>query len=224
MINLEYCGINGIIMETDNCIYVFDYTVGELPSHYLISKKRKIFIVSRNALEHYSDSILSYKFPIIASYDFESLRLPNAQLVSPFDTVHLGFAKISVLPTTRRGVGYMIQERNQTIFFGGDFNLWHWPNMYSESQVHEEFVRFYGVIKQIKNYAPLTLAIMGVNPVMKVDMARGAREFIAMIKPENFVPIAYKDVKQIEAFELWSKTQNDSKVTFLDINSKIEII
>lgn len=223
MLKLEYCGLNGVIVETKDCIYVMDYTVGELPSHYLISNKPKIFLVSRNSIEHFSSSILSYKFPIIASYDFESERFEGLQIVSPFDTLHLGFSKISVLPTTRRGVCYVVKERDQTFFFGGDFNLWHWPNMYSETQVHEEFLRFYSVIKEIKKFSPLHLAIMSVNPIMKVDMARGAREFIAMIKPKNFMPIAYKDVKSIEVFELWSKTQLDSNVLIIENNKSIEI-
>lgn len=211
MLNVEYCGLNGMIVETDVAIYIFDYTIGELPSHYLMSKKPLHFLVSRNDVEHFSKSIESYHFPIITSYDFQSMKLKDSTIMEPYDTLHLGYSIIHALPTTRRGLCFIIKETKNTLFFGGDFNLWHWPNMYSEAQVHEEFIKFYTILKEVQKHGSIDLAIMGVNPVMRVDMGRGAREFIQLIQPKNFIPIAFKNKDDLKNFELWALTQDGVK-------------
>ncbi len=221
MLNVEYCGLNGIIVETEVAIYILDYTIGELPSHYLMSKKPKQFIVSRNAIEHFSDSIESYHFPIITSYDFKSMKLKGSLIMDPYDTLHLGYAIIHALPTTRRGLCFIIKESNKTFFYGGDFNLWHWPNMYSEAQVHEEFIRYYALLKEVQKFGTINLAAMAINPVMRVDMARGAREFIQLIQPENFIPIAFKNTDDLKSFELWALTQDKVKTWIPSRNNEM---
>lgn len=212
MLTVEYCGKFGSIVETENAIYIFDYTVGRLPSRYLLSNKPKTFFLSRNDLDHYSESIVSFDLPVIAAYDFESNRLKNTMLVSPGDSVHLGYARIYALPCTRRGVSYIIKERNHQFFFGGDFNLWHWPNMFSDVQVHDEFVRYYSVLKEITNHGYFDLAMMTVDPIMHVDYDRGARELIHKIRPHFFMPLNFDSNRKIESFYLWSKALEDTTV------------
>lgn len=212
MFTLEYCSQNGVIVETDEGIYIFDYTQGTLPSHYLLSKKRKLFLVSRNDAQHYTAALPNYKLPIVASYDFQSMGLHDAWILKAHDTLHFGSVKISALPTTRRGLCYVLEEREKTIFFGGDFNLWHWPNLFNEDQVHEEFLKYYAILKEIQALAPFDLALSCVNPMMPVDTDRGARELIQMIKPRVFMPIGFQEHQRIETFGMWGQSLSDTRV------------
>ena len=212
MLTLEYCDQNGVVIETGQGIYIFDYTRGALPSHYLLSNKPKLFIVSRNDTNHYTASLPNYKLPIVASYDFQSMGLNDAWIMKAHDTLHCGFAKIVALPTTRRGLCYVIKEKDRTFFFGGDFNLWHWPNLFNEDQVHEEFLKYYAILKQIQTHAPFDVMVSCINPIMPVDTDRGARELIQMIKPHFFMPIGFQSPHRIEPFALWAQSLRDVTV------------
>lgn len=212
MLTYEYCGKFGCVIETNNAIYIFDYTEGTLPSRYLISNKPKWMIVSRNNHEHYSESIHSYKIPTIYSYDFQSEKINKEILMEPGDSVHLGYATIHAHPTTRRGLCFSVVERKNRFYYGGDFNLWHWPNMFSEQQVVEEFHRFHRCLKSIKLKGPYDLAAMVTSSIMTVDSYRGAREFIQMIEPNVFAPLDIDDDARLETFALWVKSQQNTRL------------
>lgn len=218
MIKVERCGKYGIVLETESAVYILDFSEGTLPSHYLMNSKPKLFLVSRRDTMHYSESITSYHFPILASYDFKGIEGEGVHIMNAGDFMHLGYAKVRAFTSTRRGLVYVIEEGTIRILLGGDLNLWHWPDRFSDDQIQEAILRYYGVLYQLRSLGPYDLALTAIDPVMQVDTDRASRELITALKPKVFIPTGYRKSLEIETFVLWSKSQNETRVISSDIN------
>lgn len=223
LVKIERCGAYGVVIETDKAVYICDYSNGTLPSQYLINSKPKMFLISRRDVNHYSKSIESYYFPIVASYDFSGMVKNHYRIMNPGDSLHVGYSKIRALASTRRGLIYVIEEDGMRILFGGDLNLWHWPDMYSEIQTQEAILRFYGVLHSLSKIGTYDLSFIAIDPIMRVDTDRSAREIVNVLKPKVFIPIGYKVREDVEPFYMWSKSQEHTEIVIADVGDAIHL-
>lgn len=193
MINVEYLDVFGYVVETEQAIYVFDYTKGQLPSHYLLSKKPLYFFVSRDDIKHYSTSIFSYRKPVFMHHDIKGPSQDDIFRISNGDTLYLGRTKITVLQVSRQGLAFVIKEPGLAIFYAGDLNHKLWRPLGVEKEDLNTEILLSQFLERIEQYKPFDIAFTAVNPNVSVNPDATARRIIQSLEPSCFFPMDFED-------------------------------
>ncbi len=217
---VEYLNHSGYVVETSNCVLVFDYVNGILPRHYLDSEKPVVFFVTHSHGDHYDPSIFKYKKDVVVSEDVKVPIREHAIVVKPNDSLMINGAKIRVFSSTDLGVSYYVEAGNACIFHAGDLNNWHWKEESSEDEIELATFRFLNIIEDLKGL-PVDVAMFPVDPRLKKDFDQGARTYIDTIKPKWFFPMHFAHAADLEPFAEWISQKSHIKYEIpIDDNTK----
>ncbi len=213
MINVEYLDVFGYVIETEQAIYVFDYTKGQLPSKYLLSKKPLYFFVSRDDVKHYSSSILSYRKPIFMHEEIKTSPQDDVFKIANGDTLFLGKTKVNVLQVSRQGLAFIIKEPNLSIFYAGDLNHKLWRPLGVEKEDLNTEILLSQFLERIEPYKPIDVALASVNPNISMNYDATARRIIQTLEPRYFFPMDFEDKpSRISDFIKWGDSVRSVKI------------
>lgn len=132
---VTYIQHSGFMVEFEECVLVFDYYKGLLPS---VSKDKKLYVFSsHHHHDHFEHAIFEWereypKVSYILSDDIQAEAAGNRIFVGPDAELELEQIKIKTLRSTDEGVAFFVSVREGTdgrtrhIYHAGDLNWWHW--------------------------------------------------------------------------------------------------
>lgn len=132
---VTYIQHSGFMVELEECVLVFDYYKGLLPS---VSKDKKLYVFSsHHHHDHFEHAIFEWereypKVSYILSDDIQAEAAGNRIFVGPDAELELEQIKIKTLRSTDEGVAFFVSVREGTdgrtrhIYHAGDLNWWHW--------------------------------------------------------------------------------------------------
>ncbi len=208
MITVTYVYHSGFVVETDGCLLVFDYYLGNIT---LKDKKTLVFVSHRHG-DHFNPQVFNWQqdrtdFSYILSDDIGNYPSHRTHRMAPCEQLVLGDITIKSFGSTDLGVSYLVHVEGKTIFHAGDLNWWHW----SESPLDEQQAAekaFNDVLAKIDNFA-FDLAFFPVDPRLGDHAFCGGLRFIERFQPKVFFPMHFRDNHQItRAFAQKNKQAN----------------
>ena len=132
---ITYIQHSGFMAECGNCVLVFDYYKGTLPS---IRQDKKVYVfASHNHHDHFQEEIFGWEaiYPqiqYILSDDIQAEPAGNRVFIGPEEDLELEHIRIKTLRSTDEGVAFFVSVREGNggqavnIYHAGDLNWWHW--------------------------------------------------------------------------------------------------
>lgn len=114
------------IVEVNDCVLIFDYYKGVLPS---IAKNKKVyFFVSHSHYDHFNDKIFDMyrdnECHFILSSDCFVEESENRHVMFANENFSLNELEIYTLQSTDLGVAFLIKVGSTVIYHAGDLNAW----------------------------------------------------------------------------------------------------
>ena len=131
---ITYLGHSGFVVEQKDAAFVFDYVEGNLPE---MEADKKVFVlISHRHRDHYTKQIFSLRelYPdirFLLSSDIKEeceLDLQEIQYVKEDETLEVNGCQIRTLPSTDKGVAFLVTYEGTTLYHAGDLNWWHWAD------------------------------------------------------------------------------------------------
>ncbi len=201
--NLYYIGHSGFAIETDNVIIIIDLYEdnNNIMPGILANNKPIYFLCSHSHPDHYNPIIFSYSeldrsVKYILSNDIK--KKVRSFTEGKYDITFLkrneeyvdDLLTVDTFGSTDIGVSFLITLEGRKIFHAGDLNNWCWEEESTEKEIKMANGEFLAILNDIKSMTlEIYLAMFPVDPRMGGDFAKGARQFVNMIKVFNFVPM-----------------------------------
>lgn len=198
---------SSFLVETDNCLLVFDYF--DYASHYIIKpskiltddfftdKKNVYVFVSHGHKDHYDPIIFQWQksnpnIKYILSNDIAlNDNNPNYHIIDKYQSLTIDDLEISTYGSTDLGVSYLIKVDGITVFHSGDLNWWHWKN--DTMEAHEKEERDYKEeIEKLKGIE-IDIAFVPVDPRLEENYHLAGEYFAKTISPKLLIPMHFSD-------------------------------
>ena len=176
----------------------------------LFSKKPLYVLSSHGHHDHFSKEILDFpkKYGaklILARHSAEAAGKTDA----PFTVLDKGgrfddgVLRVEAYGSTDEGISFYIELDGQRIFHAGDLNNWHWQEESTQEEIDEAAEWFHKELAVLaKAHPELDAVFFPVDPRMKTDIGRGAKEFLDAIRCHVFIPMHFwGDFASANAFE-----------------------
>lgn len=150
---ITYIHHSSFSVELNNCILLFDYFKGELPS---FDKNKKLYVFSSHSHhDHFDKSIFDLEniYPnveYILSNDIKNTKSKNTKFIGPNERLLVDNLEIKTLESSDLGVAFIVNVDGKTIYHAGDLNWWHWEGENSPSQNEFAENKFKSAINKIK--------------------------------------------------------------------------
>lgn len=210
MIKITYIFHSCFMLETEQCVLIFDYwkdsPAGDVKSMLERTSKRVYFMASHFHEDHFNPDILALNVPngqktIILSRDI--IRRHRAKetdadvILRRGETYSDENIRIKAFGSTDAGVSFMIETAGKKIFHAGDLNNWHWEDESTPQEVKKMEGDFKAVLRDIKaEYPAVDLAMFPVDPRLGTDFARGARQWLQTIKTTYLAPMHFPPARE----------------------------
>ncbi|WP_302956227.1 MBL fold metallo-hydrolase [Prevotella sp.] len=210
MIKLTYIFHSCFMLETEQCVLIFDYwkdsPEGDVKKMLEHTGKRVYFMASHFHEDHFNPEIIAMNVPngdkrIILSRDIirrHRAKETDADVVMrKGDVYNDEYIKIKAFGSTDAGVSFMLETDGKKIFHAGDLNNWHWEDESTPQEVKKMEGDFKAVLRDIKAEHPaVDLAMFPVDPRLGTDFARGARQWIQTIKTTYLAPMHFPPARE----------------------------
>ena len=236
MIKITYIFHSCFMLETEQCVLIFDYwkdsPAGDVKSMLERTSKRVYFMASHFHEDHFNPDILAMNVPngqktIILSRDI--IRRHRAKetdadvILRRGETYSDENIRIKAFGSTDAGVSFMVETAGNKIFHAGDLNNWHWEDESTPQEVRKMEGDFKAVLRDIKaEYPAVDLAMFPVDPRLGTDFARGARQWLQTIKTTYLAPMHFPPAR--EKAMTFGKEAEQCGTKFLYINHEGELI
>lgn len=210
MIKLTYIFHSCFMLETEQCVLIFDYWKdspdGDVKKMLEHTGKRVYFMASHFHEDHFNPEIIAMNVPngdkrIILSRDI--IRRHRAKetdadvIMRKGDVYNDEYIKIKAFGSTDAGVSFMLETDGKKIFHAGDLNNWHWEDESTPQEVKKMEGDFKAVLRDIKaEYPTVDLAMFPVDPRLGTDFARGARQWLQTIKTTYLSPMHFPPARE----------------------------
>lgn len=210
MIKLTYIFHSCFMLETEQCVLIFDYWKdspdGDVKKMLEHTGKRVYFMASHFHEDHFNPEIIAMNVPngdkrIILSRDI--IRRHRAKetdadvIMRKGDVYNDEYIKIKAFGSTDAGVSFMLETDGKKIFHAGDLNNWHWEDESTPQEVKKMEGDFKAVLRDIKaEYPAVDLAMFPVDPRLGTDFARGARQCLQTIKTTYLAPMHFPPARE----------------------------
>lgn len=210
MIKLTYIFHSCFMLETEQCVLIFDYWKdspdGDVKKMLEHTGKRVYFMASHFHEDHFNPEIIAMNVPngdkrIILSRDI--IRRHRAKetdadvIMRKGDVYNDEYIKIKAFGSTDAGVSFMLETDGKKIFHAGDLNNWHWEDESTPQEVKKMEGDFKAVLRDIKaEYPTVNLAMFPVDPRLGTDFARGARQWLQTIKTTYLAPMHFPPARE----------------------------
>lgn len=210
MIKLTYIFHSCFMLETEQCVLIFDYwkdsPEGDVKKMLEHTGKRVYFMASHFHEDHFNPEIIAMNVPngdkrIILSRDIirrHRAKETDADVVMrKGDVYNDEYIKIKAFGSTDAGVSFMLETDGKKIFHAGDLNNWHWEDESTPQEVKKMEGDFKAVLRDIKaEYPTVNLAMFPVDPRLGTDFARGARQWLQTIKTTYLAPMHFPPARE----------------------------
>lgn len=210
MIKLTYIFHSCFMLETEQCVLIFDYWKdspdGDVKKMLEHTSKRVYFMASHFHEDHFTPEIIAMNVPngdkrIILSRDI--IRRHRAKetdadvIMRKGDVYNDEYIKIKAFGSTDAGVSFMLETDGKKIFHAGDLNNWHWEDESTPQEVKKMEGDFKAVLRDIMaEYPTVNLAMFPVDPRLGTDFARGARQWLQTIKTTYLAPMHFPPARE----------------------------
>lgn len=210
MIKLTYIFHSCFMLETEQCVLIFDYwkdsPEGDVKKMLEHTGKRVYFMASHFHEDHFNPEIIAMNVPngdkrIILSRDI--IRRHRAKetdadvIMRKGDVYNDEYIKIKAFGSTDAGVSFMLETDGKKIFHAGDLNNWHWEDESTPQEVKKMEGDFKAVLRDIKaEYPTVDMAMFPVDPRLGTDFARGARQWPQTIKTTYLAPMHFPPARE----------------------------
>lgn len=193
------------LVETADCYYLFDYYKGTLPR--LDAAKPVLVFASHRHEDHYNPDIFTMlsdigmkKIHAVLPNDIPIKRYPQTDA----ETIKVYHSQKYMLPcettletllSTDRGVAFLLQCREGTIFHAGDLNDWG-----TEADTEQERKQMRGSYRaQINKLKGRTLdaAFLPLDPRLGSAYAQGFLYFLQTVNVKRVYPMHYWEQPEI---------------------------
>lgn len=212
---VTYIGHSGFLVETAACYYLFDYYTGTLP---ILQTAKPIFVFASHAhQDHYNPEIFNtlssmgmQQITAVLSKDISAKKYPletnglTCQQVTFHQTYELPYnTTIYTLLSTDKGVAFLLQCPEGTIYHAGDLNDWVWSGE-SEQYNRQMTGSYRHEIDLLQKYQqdflsgkPIDHAFIPLDPRQETDYANGILYFLKKIAVNKIYPMHFWDKPEI---------------------------
>lgn len=186
---INYIYHSGFTFQYKDYLLIFDYYRGDLK---LDENKKNIFFVSHSHEDHYNEEI--FEMPgdyYILSSDLNKEESNKFIIMKAYEERKLMDLKITSLGSTDKGISFLIEIDDLTIFHSGDLNWWYWPEDSPEEKLEME-KDFKHEIERLKDYK-IDFAFFPVDPRLGENFFLGAGYFIDQLRPRYLIPMHFGD-------------------------------
>ena len=213
-----YIHHSSVLVETDSCTLLFDYTEGKFPN---INSRLPFYVfVSHSHPDHYVKEIYDIAlnaYPdlnnihFIISDDIDVNEAPKKLLsrisfIAPHSLYKDEILEASTLISNDAGIAYIIEARDKntvkSIYFAGDLNAWNWDGDEEDMALIDIYHRELSRIEGKK----FDLAFIPLDPRLKENATEGICDFFKHCYAKNVMPIHLWD-----DFEIVKNTINNGK-------------
>ena len=196
---VTYISHSGFLIETKNCLFLFDYYEGKIPP---LSQEKPLFIfVSHWHSDHFNPEIFSIrheKVHYILSHDTRK-HLPagispeNLCFMKPEEKLDFTLEDgnehftVETLKSTDCGVAFLIYYRRKYLYHAGDLNWWYWNGEPEED--NEYMIRSYKEEVERLRGRDIDLAFLLLDPRQEDKYCKGINYFIEEIHPKVVFPM-----------------------------------
>lgn len=200
---ITYIEHSGFAVEWEDCIWLFDYYRGALP---VWDTKKSLFIFSSHGhRDHFVPEIFDLfsgfeKVHYILSSDIqkEVKKLPLENLPHGIDYVKPGenlklavrenqSIQIKTLDSTDRGVAFLIDYQEQSVFHAGDLNAWVWEED-SKAEKQDMITRYQREVDKLMRI-PLNIAFLPLDHRLEDNYDMGIHYFMEHVNTEYIFPM-----------------------------------
>lgn len=219
---------SGFSIHLGDVLLVFDYWEGgedsdlnpaaKLSAESLATYRRIYAFVSTSRPDHLDNKIYEWQklgnVRYITSDDVE--LQPNTQFIHPGQTIDLeeGY-KVTAFPSTDKGISLLIQLENFSIFYAGNYNLWHWREQDSLEQIEKAQDDFKRILTNLQD-KEVTVAFFPLDPRQGLYFEAGAVQYIMKIRPKFFIPMHFTFDPEVVGTFARDYTNDHSKIIAMD--------
>jgi L-ascorbate metabolism protein UlaG (beta-lactamase superfamily) len=206
---ITYIGHSGFLIEWDTCYWLFDYYKGDIPEMDI--KKKIIIFSSHNHGDHFNPEIfkLNDKYNdtlYVLSSDIKMTKeycqkigvtediLNKIISVKPSNEYEVQDKNknsiiLKTLKSTDRGVAFLLQYQEKTIFHAGDLNLWIWKeeSKQNNNNMTAMFHKQMNILKDI----PIDIAFAPLDPRQEEWYYLGLEELLNTAKVRYVFPMHF---------------------------------
>ncbi len=177
---------SGSLVELDQHLLLFDYYQGELQ----LNQDKPLYVfVSHRHFDHYNPDIFKIHHPHITYILSDTLRHKyEANYVDVHQEYIFDDIKVKTLLSTDEGCAFLVEVENQTIYFAGDLNWWHWDGE-PDKDNHWQKITYQQEINSIQQ--PIDLAFVVVDKRQEDSYLLGLQYFLKHVKAKYIMPIHY---------------------------------
>ena len=203
---ITYIDHSGFAVETEKCVYIFDYFKGELPE--IPEGKSVIVFASHSHPDHYNPQVFDRlkekgvelsRVQAVLGKDIRENKYPEGVPVIKA-RAHMNFSLedgtvVETLLSTDQGVAFLLITPEGVIYHAGDLNDWYWegePDQDNRSMTG----RYRAEIDRIKG-KEVDIAFVPLDPRQEKDYARGILYFLKKVPAKYVFPMHYWDKPQI---------------------------
>lgn len=206
IMKITYIDHSGFAVETEKCVYIFDYFKGELPD--IPADKPVIVFASHSHPDHYNPRVFERldekgvepsRMKAVLGKDIRENKYPEGVPVMKA-RAHMSFSLedgtlVDTLLSTDQGVAFLLTTSEGVIYHAGDLNDWYWegePDQDNRSMTG----RYRAEIDRIKG-KEVDIAFVPLDPRQEKDYARGILYFLKKVPAKYVFPMHYWDKPQI---------------------------
>ncbi|MCM1539992.1 MAG: MBL fold metallo-hydrolase [Blautia sp.] len=193
------------LVETADCYYLFDYYKGTLPE--LDAEKPILVFASHRHEDHYNPEIFTLLSDMgmktvyaVLPNDIPAKRYPqtNAEIIKVYHSQAYELpcdTRLETLLSTDRGVAFLLQCKEGTVYHAGDLNDW---GMEEDTEQERKQMRgsYRAQINQLKGRT-LDAAFLPLDPRLGSAYAQGILYFLQTVNVKKVYPMHYWEQPEI---------------------------
>ncbi|SIQ51562.1 MBL fold metallo-hydrolase [Halanaerobium kushneri] len=213
---------SGTAVRVKDKLFIFDYFKDEPQQEKAVTSslekgvirsdsfkniKETYVFVSHSHHDHYNQIIfdwgeycdqINYILAAEVAEESDLESKDNLYLMEKDEELKLDQINISSYGSTDKGVSFLVELDNLTIFHAGDLNWWKWKKFSPKVQKREER-EYKREVDKLKG-KQIDIAFVPVDPRLEENFYLAGEYFINQLKPALFVPIHFADNFDVTKF------------------------
>ena len=206
---------SGFLMEFDQCVWLFDYYKGEIPSFDRAKKlfvfsshvhsdhfNKEIFTIFReySAVEYILSKDISLKPKFVERYGMDDEQLSRTTSVKADQEYRFvdgdgGPILLRTLKSTDEGVAFVLHYQGKTVYHAGDLHWWHWEGE-DKQWNHNMAADFKREMEKLKGLH-LDVACVPLDPRLEDAYWWGLDYLMKTAEVENVYPMHFGDNPEV---------------------------
>ena len=215
-ISVNYIGHSGFLLETEDCLILFDYYRGSLAPLDAAGPDKPLYVFASHAhADHFNPEIFKLAdhgrdVTYLLSFDIRGSRaIPKkySGIIRYLDAGRTydiqGLGSVSTLISTDQGIAVLIKTPDAVIYHAGDLHWWDWPGDDPASLADQERV-FKGEIAKLAEMTAgkaIDLAMIVVDDRLETGEMTGPSWFLNNCRARHVFPMHFwHDRKVVRRF------------------------